>query len=411
MRILGVFLREGSFVKMTRLDPADFYSERHRAIFGAIKAVASDGLHPDIVTACEYLRRSRELELSGGEAYLMDLTDAAVSSAGWESYEKIVRDKARLRSCIDAARRLNESAFDDSRDIEEVINDFTAAATTLSTTDSTSGIMLQTLIRDYITDPEKLSRDVVTTGFDFLDSRLKIRPKQLGVIAARPGVGKTSLALQIAINVARSGEVMVDNLEMGEMEVALRIASQASGAESWRLEKLDRLTQQQKSVLANIGFDCDIRIFEERTVEGLRAAAQRRKAQGRLKLVIVDYLQFMEVTKATDSRATDVAKISRGLKRLAKELDVPVIALSQLSRESQKASDARPRLHHLRESGAIEQDADWVITIFEGEAANEWDVEAGNARFIECLKHRGGGTFGPIQVPWSGSTTSFGNCQ
>lgn len=208
-QLLGIFLRDGSLVRMAKLDPADLYSERHRAIFTAIKAVSGDGLHPDIVTTSEYLRRSRGLELSGGEIYMMELADAAVSSSGWESYEKIVRDKARLRSCIDAARKLNENAFDDSRDIDEIVNDFTAAATTLSTTDSTSGIMLQTLIRDYITDPEKMSRDVVTTGFDFLDSRLKIRPGCLEVF--QPGRFKA-----LHGDVGQAARLLVDGVGAGE---------------------------------------------------------------------------------------------------------------------------------------------------------------------------------------------------
>jgi replicative DNA helicase len=397
--ILGIFLRFGYLVKASRLDRADFYSERHRTIFEAMQGLSSGGDGVGIVTVEERLRRNRELDIAGGAAYLMDLCDSVVSHVGWEDWEKIVLQKATLRAGIAIARRLNEDAFSDERDVDEIVADMASAVSELTrrsaavTSTSWQTAFLQ------VTTP-RTSDPTIPTGIEFLDRILPIRPGQLGIIAGRPGDGKSALATQMLLDIAKSSEALVCSLEMSPEEVAQRMIAQETEVPLWEIDAMRfRERDSQQKVL-----DCENRFSvyfcATPTVSELRAVALVRKAQGKLKIVVVDYLQLLRVKKPSGSRAQDVTDISRDLKLLAMELQVPVVALSQFSREAAKGP---PELHHLRESGSIEQDADWVLFAY-----TDRDSAGYETKMIALAKHRKGPRVPAFAVELNGPTVKFG---
>lgn len=395
--MLGALIRFGNLSKITRLDRTDFYSERHRTIFDAIQKVAASGGVPDIVTICEHLRRGRLLELAGGDVYLMDLSDSIVSHVGWEGWEKIILQKATLRAGITIARTLNEQAFADDRDVDDIVADLATAVSDLAKRSSTANLVSwQTAFNQTMTPKDKTAG--IPTGIAFLDQILNIRPGQLGIIAGRPGDGKSALASQILLTIAQSGEALLCSLEMSAEEVAQRMISQMTGVDIDLIDDLDFNPEERKKV--NACRDAlDLNFCSTPTVSELRAVSLVRKAQGRLKMIVVDYLQLLRVKRPSASRTQDVTEISRDLKLLGMELQVPVIALSQFSREAAKGP---PELHHLRESGSIEQDADWILFAFTDKTAD------GERKMIQLAKNRRGPRFGPFAVEFHGATVTFG---
>jgi replicative DNA helicase len=399
--ILGVFLNNGSLVSVSKLVPDDFYSERHRSIFFAIKKVSDSGDTPDIVNVAEMLRREKLLELSGGEVNLMDLADSAVSKAGWESSEKIIKDKALLRHMLERVREANERIFDDAEDPNALLSELQSAFNSIRGDVKSSTTSFNNVIDDFMNNPGRIHERTIATGLEFIDSRIRILPQQLGIIAGRPGEGKTALATQIAAGVASYTPTLFCTLEMSPEELGLRIISQASGIPTFALEDPEnRMTREQIERVSALKDSFDIEFCENTTVEDLRATALSHKAKRReLKLIVVDYLQLMTVKRPSGNRVQDVSEISRGLKLLAKELDVTIIALSQFAREAAKGP---PQLHHLRESGSIEQDADWVLFVYK-------DDEDFNARNMEVPKQRRGPRCEKFPVAWRGDTVSFSN--
>ena len=396
--ILGAMIRNGSLAKITRLDKSDFYSERHVSIFEAIQHIASSGGIPEIVSISERLRATRTLQLSGGDEYLMELSDGCVSVAGWEQWEKIVKQKATLRAGISIARKLNEQAFDDGRDADDIIADLAAAVSELSKRSATVAVTSWASAFAKAMIPRDQTAGI-QTGIKFLDDILSIRPKQLGIIAGRPGDGKSALATQILLGIAQNSEALLCSLEMSDDEVAQRMIAQMTGIEIDRIDALDFSPEERRRVTA-CREQLSLNFCATPTVSELRAVALVRKAQGRLKMIVVDYLQLLRVKRPSQSRTQDVTEISRDLKLLAMELDIPIIALSQFSRD---AAREEPQLHHLRESGSIEQDADWILFAYADRTATE-----GGRKMIRLAKNRRGHCFGPFAVTFDGPTVRFG---
>jgi len=405
--LLGIFLSFGTLVGSSRLDAADFYSERNRSIFQAMKSISSEGGHVDIVSVEERLRRDRDLGLAGGGIYLMELTQETVSQAGWDAYEKLIKEKATLRRAIHLARSLEKACMEDASPVAQIVGDFAVGAGKLTSDQSSGVVSFQTVLSRILSNPVPVDASRVRTGLVFLDNALKILPGQLGILAGRPGEGKTSLATQIAAHVATDGEVIFNTLEMSEEELAIRITSQCTGIPSANLDDTSRLRQKEIQELAGMGGRHDIPFSQDRTVEDLRATCLARKAHGRLKLVIVDYLQLMHSPAKHGSRAEEVSHISRNLKLLAKELECPIIALSQFSREACKDT---PQLHHLRESGSIEQDADWVLFVYTKQDLDDFMAD-GEQKILRVAKQRRGPISADLVVGWEGRTTRFLNHQ
>jgi replicative DNA helicase len=396
-QILGVLIRFGHLVKIVKLDKADFYSERNRTIFEAMQSLSADGTFLDITTLSERLRKSRTLEIAGGNVALMELADSAVSSAGWEEWQRIVVQKATLRRGIELARTLNERMFSDDQDPDEVVADLASAVSELQRRSSVGELTSWQSAFHQATGPRDLSPSV-PTGIKFIDEILAVRPGQLGIIAGRPGDGKSALASQIVTSIAQTSETLLCTLEMTPEEVAQRMIAQMTTVPIYDIDARQFGGDWRRKVL-----DCenalDLHFCTTSTVAELRALAMTRKAQGRLKLVVVDYLQLMRVKKPSSSRNEDVSAISRDLKLLAGELQVPVIALSQFSRDAAKGP---PEVHHLRDSGAIEQDADWILFVY-----TEKGSPNGATKMIRLAKNRRGPICDPFAVDFIGRTVTF----
>jgi replicative DNA helicase len=379
--ILGGVLRDWRVLDdlISEVEPGDFYAERHRVVFEAMRQLSQEQVPVDMVTLSERLRRDKKLEGVGGEAYLMDLADSVVSAAGIGAHARIVREKSLLRALIESTRRINELAFEDGEDTAVVLD---RAATEIMQVANRRAAHKLMPIKDLI---QGTLQNIATygdgllgtpTGFRDIDETLRgLRKQAMIVLAARPGVGKTALALNFALNAAtgvgdpegKPHPVAIFSLEMGYMELVERLICSAAEIDSRELHKGNYMPQKLQRDIepiyhAPIFIDdtSGLNILELRA-RCKRLASQLRQQGQNLDLIVIDYLQLMEAptAKGGENRQAEVSQISRGLKQLAKELDCPVLALSQLSREPAKG-DARPKLHHLRESGAIEQDADVV---------------------------------------------------
>ena len=382
--VLGGVLRDWRVLDdlLAEIDSADFYSERHRVVFESMSQLSQEQTPVDLVTLSERLRRDKKLDLVGGEAYLMDLADSVVSAAGITAHARIVREKGLLRSLIESTRRINELAFEDGEDTATVLD---RAATEIMQVANRKAAQRLLPIKDLI---HGTLQNIATygdgllgtpTGFHDIDETLRgLRRQAMIVLAARPGVGKTALALNIALNAAtgvgdpagKPHPVAIFSLEMGYMELVERLICSAAEIDSRELHKGNYMPQKLQRDIEPI-YHAPIFIDDTSGINilELRARCKRLSSQLRqqgqtLDLIVIDYLQLMEAptSKGGENRQAEVAQISRGLKQLAKEIDCPVLALSQLSREPAKG-DAKPKLHHLRESGAIEQDADVVAFI------------------------------------------------
>lgn len=403
--VLGTFIRWGHLAKLTKLAPDDWYSERHRTIFEAVVALVRENVVVDIVTLVNRIHQNRQLDIAGGQTYLMELSDEVTSAVGWESYEEIILDKSVKRKGIAVARRLNAECCSDEKSAEDIQAEFSAAASALSTSRITRSEMLTTVGDRYFARLENGEAPVVyETGFPSLDSRLKILGSQFGVIAARPGSGKTSAMLQIAANVSRDhGAVLINSLEMSPDELWLSIMAQQTGIFRNTIDIGYDLNQKEVTKLHALRGVLDIRFCYASTPEQLRVEAFDIAARGKLAMVISDYLQLMSPPSPTGNEVQDISYVTRNMKKLGMDMKIPVIGLSQYSREAAKSP--RPKISQLRGSGAIEQDANWILSLFPDE--EDGDFMGGDFRWWELLKNRGGAQSQPWKMGWHGPTVSF----
>jgi replicative DNA helicase len=398
--LLGAFMRSGALVKASKISREDFYSERNRSIFQAMQSLASDDQDVNIHSLGDRMRREGTYFLTNGGTVLMDIADACVSSVGWDSWEEVILEKSIKRAAIAAARRLNASAVDDTMSSADVVAEYAKTMDSLVKRGTSPVIMFSTAWDDAMSPVGKAQ---MLTRVEWLDDKVKIRPGQLGIIAGRPGEGKTALATQIATGLAVDGEVMFVSLEMGPDEVTQRIISQVCEIDLRMFDDPDpkaTMGREAYSKARACQSGINLSFCEGSTVQEIRAVALARKAYGKLRAIVVDYLQLMTVRSSQGNRTQDVAEISRGLKLLARELQIPVIALSQFSREAAKGP---PQLHHLRESGSIEQDADWILFVY----TPQQEFGDNKERVIEVPKQRRGPRHGAFSVGWHGPTVSF----
>lgn len=357
-----------------------FYHEGHRNIFQAISNLERKGVAPDAITVVDELRNIDKLDLSGGIGYISSIVNAASSSANAEFYARIVYEKSLLRALISASRNIQDRCFGGNGSVDETL-DF-AERTIFGVTqerDLWAG-EFQSLadigkdVYDELVEIEKGQFRGIKTGFTDLDKLTNgLQPGQLVIIAGRPGIGKTSFALNILINVATDEKnplpVALISLEMSKREVAFRVLCSQAKINSQDVRRgplaqndLQRINKAYTKLSRAQLFIDDSSTVTPRT---LRNKARRIFAQHKVKLIVLDYLQLMSVGgKSSENRVQEVSEISRALKSLARELDIPVIAVSQLSRGVERRDDKHPLLSDLRESGALEQDADLVAFIY-----------------------------------------------
>ncbi len=403
---------------MGRVHPEDFYIPAHQAIFEAMRELFDTSQPLDLVTVGEELRRKGELEKVGGIQYLTRMVDVVPSTSNIVYYAGIVEEHAKRRELIRAGASVTDLAFDIDEEITVVVDRaeqevLGVAERRTSQTLYEVGPMFNSIL-EQMELMEQQGSDMVglATGYADLDRLLAgLRATNLVIVAARPGMGKSSLTLGMAIHAALAGEpVAIFSLEMSKEELAQRILSSVAKVDSRKLAT-GQLGDLWPRVVDAAGKMYKAPIFLDDsaavTVTDIRAKCRRLKRKHGLSLVVVDYLQLMQASKA-ENRQQEISEISRNLKNLARELDVPIVACSQLSRAVEQREDRRPRLSDLRESGAIEQDADIVMFIYRHEYYHPEDQEKKGIAEIHVAKHRGGPQ-GWVELTFQPEFTRFAN--
>ena len=396
-----------------------FYADKHRIIFQTMTELSQKGEPIDIVSVSAKLKDKKELERAGGSAYLAELTGIVPSSTNIKHYAEIVYQKSMLRNLIEAGDFISELGFDEKdENIVGVLD--RAEQKVFSITQSTKGskfVSIKQTLTETWEQLEKLqeSKDDfrgVPTGYKDLDLLLSgLQKSDLIILAARPSVGKTTLALDMARHaaVAKNIPVAIFSLEMSSQQLATRLLSAESRVDAWQL-RTGRITKDNDFEKIRDSLDklskAPIYIDDKagNSIVQMKSTARRLKAEHGLGLIVVDYLQLMATSKNFDSMVNQVTEISRSLKQLARELDVPVLALSQLSR-AVESRGGKPRLSDLRDSGSIEQDADVVMFIHREDKGKD-ESERTNIAEILVEKHRNG-PVGRVELYFDEKTTSF----
>ncbi|MGD9368019.1 MAG: replicative DNA helicase [Desulfobacteraceae bacterium] len=404
------------------LSPDHFYRTAHQKIFAAIAELFSKAEPVDLVTLTNILRDKNQLEDVGGAAYLARMVDTVPSAINVRHYARMVRDKSSLRRLIAKANEITQHCYEDAGDLDQVL-DFAEGAVFEISEDKHQAAFhpISKIIEANIDALEERQgkKALVTgvpTGFTQLDHKTSgLQRSDMIILAARPSMGKTALALNIARNAAIDGNVPVAvfSLEMSKESLSERMLCAEARVDSGRLrggflnpEDWNRITEAA-SVLSEAPIYIDD--SPDISATSIRTKSRRLKMDKDLGLIIIDYLQLMKGRASSERRDLEISEISRALKLLAKELNVPVVALSQLNRKLEERSDKRPQLSDLRESGALEQDADVVAFIYRDEVYNkdENNPKHGTAEVI-IAKQRNGPT-GVIPLTFLGQYTRFEN--
>lgn len=398
----------------------DFYKPSHQKIYQTIVELHQKNLPIDIITVSNSLQSKGELDQVGGSEYLADLVNKTISSANIFSYAKIVREKALLRKIISQGTSMIEKAYsEDFTDVESFVDQTEADFYRLAESKKAEGLISpMEVVKSSVIRIEELYKrksDItgVPTGFTVLDNMTSgLQPGELTIIAARPSMGKTAFSLNIAQHMALRCQKTVAyfSLEMGRDAVMMRIlASEArinmKDIRSGKLPdnvwpKLINVAGQVSESKFYIDETSGISPFE------IRARARRLKAQMGLDIIIIDYLQLMDLKQKVESRERAVSEISKSLKSLAKELGIPIIALAQLNRGVEGRSDRRPMLSDLRESGSIEQDADMIMMLYRDDYYDKDDVEKQGQAEVIVGKNRNGPT-GKVALRWEAEFGRF----
>ncbi len=403
------------------LKPEDFYREDNKTIYGAIMNLYAKAEPIDIITLKDELTSLGKLEPVGGLEYLATLPDKVPTTANVEKYIKIVEEKSILRSLIKTANELIEIGYDQNEEVEVLMDNAEKKIFDLMQRKSQKGYSsIRDILVDSFTELEQLYNQKqhitgVASGFIDLDNKTAgFHKSDLVLIAARPAMGKTAFALNIATYAAVSANtpVVVFSLEMSKEQCANRILCSQAMVDSEKVAKGD-ISDEDWSKLAiasgELSESAGIYIDDSAgiNIAEIRAKCRKLKLEKNIGLVVIDYLQLIQGSGNTKSREQEIAEISRSLKILAKEIDVPVIALSQLSRAPEARPDHRPMLQDLRESGSIEQDADIVMFLYRDDYYNP-ETEAKNIAEVIIAKHRAGPT-GTVELLWMPSYTKFAN--
>jgi len=383
----------------------DFYEKRHSTIFGAMMNLYEKHKPVDLLTLTDVLKRKKELDIIGGSAYLTDLTNYVPTSAHAETYAEIVAQKAVRRRLIKASSDISELGYNEETTTEELLEKAESELFSVSDQSLKQDIVsIESILTESFDRMEELHRNKgalrgVRTGYRDLDTMTAgLQRSDLIVLASRPAMGKTTLVTNLAYNVATIAKqpVLFFSLEMSKEQLVDRMLADSSGVDAWNI-RTGNLSDDDFSKLSEaMGELAEAPIFIDDTpglsVLEMRTKARRANHEQPLGLVIVDYLQLMQGSGRSDgNRVQEVGEISRGLKLIARELNVPVIGLSQLSRSVESRSPQIPQLADLRESGSIEQDADIVMFIYR-EAYYNPETERENITDLFIAKHRNGPT-------------------
>ncbi|MEE8127327.1 MAG: replicative DNA helicase [Nitrospinaceae bacterium] len=400
----------------------DFYKTSHRKIFSAMQFLFEANQPIDILTVADRLRKGDELDDAGGMDYLDFLEGLVPTSAAISHHSRIIREKKVLRDLIETATEIVVSSYEDSDDADEILDKAERSIFEISEKRTKrSFYSIREIVKSSFDSIEKLFEKPgmvtgVETGFRELDQLTSgLQPSDLVIIAGRPSMGKTSLALDIARFAAckRKVPTAIFSLEMSKEQLGLRMLCAEARVSSVKLRTGFLASSDWPNLTAAAGRISEAPIFIDDSPQlatlDIRARSRRLKAEHSLGLVIVDYLQLMHGSRKIESRQLEISEISRGLKGLAKELNVPIIALSQLSRAVENRTDKRPLLSDLRESGSIEQDADVVAFIYREEV---YDAETAKAGIAEILiRKQRNGPIGDVELAFLKEFTRFENLE
>jgi len=404
------------------LQAEDFYSDAHREIYEAMISLYEAGKPVDLVTLVDELDQRGTIDGVGGITYVTDLSRMVPSTANVRYYIRIVEEKSILRKLIKASGTIMNESYEASKEVDEIINQAEKAIFDISQKQSTSSFehIKDTLLSSYAKIEElynsKGSITGLPTGFVELDYKLSgLHPSELILVAARPGMGKTSFIMNVAQYAAihSKAPVAVFNLEMSKEQLANRMLCCEAHVELQKIRTGNLSEDDWRKLARAMAPLSQAPIYIDDTpgisVTEIRSKCRRLKIEHGLSLVVIDYLQLMSGRGRTESRQQEIAEISRALKVLAMELSVPIIAGSQLSRAPEARTDHRPMLSDLRESGAIEQDADVVMFLYRDEYYNP-DSEDKNIAEVIIAKQRNGPT-GVVKLAWLGQYTKFANLE
>ena len=398
----------------------DFYTPKHELIFDAIVTLFGRGEPTDVIAVTDYLNKQGNLLKAGGADYLHSLTSFVPTAANASYYGKIVADKAILRRLIEAGTRIAQSGYESQGEVDELVNQAQSEIFSVANQSSKEDYVglsdsLEVAIRDIeLAQNRGGEMTGIPTGFSNLDAFTHgLHPGQLVIVAARPAVGKSTFALDLArhASVKKNQATIFFSLEMGRSEIAMRMLSAQSSIYLQSMRK-GTLTEGDWAKLAAVrGEINDAPLYIDdspnMSLVEIRAKCRRLAQQVDLKMVVIDYIQLMTSGKKVESRQQEVSEFSRALKLLAKELNIPVVALSQLNRQAEQTKDKKPELSHLRESGSLEQDADVVILLHREGIFEKDHPRAGEADLI-LAKQRNGPT-GTVTVAFQGQYSRFVN--
>ena len=422
--VLGCVLinPEAYFEVAPILRPEDFYLHKHRWIWDAFVALHEQRLPIDIITVAEALERHNQLGEVGGSAYLTRLINTVPTSLHAEAYAKLVEQESLRRRLLEAATDVAKLAYEEGRDIGEVVNDAEAAIFAVSERRLNKELApIKEAISQYYDRIKYLFEHQdemlgVPTGFIDLDKLLGgLQQSDLLIIAGRPGSGKTGFMLNVAKNAALTyrKHVAVFSLEMSNDQLVQRLISQETGIDSQRLRLADIHDHEWPLFVQAANVLSDAPIFLDDTPaltpNQLRSKCRRLDQEYGLDLIVVDYLQLMQGEGRNENRVQEVSTISRSLKQLARELNVPLLAGAQLSRAVEQRTDKRPVLSDLRESGSLEQDSDIVMFIHRPDMYEKAESRTNIAEII-VAKHRNGPT-ADVQLVFRGALTKFENAE
>lgn len=419
--VLGAILLDSSAINLVAefLRSEHFYMLEHQLVYSAMLTLFEKQKPIDVVTLADELKQEGNIKKIGGKGYLSDLIDTVPTSAYIEHYGYIVKSHYAKRKLIELSSRMVEKAFAEKSDVQKLLDEAEVQIFALSQ---------QHLHRDFIELKEILAESFerledfiksgsglrgVSTGFKDLDNKLAgMQDSNLLILAARPGIGKTTLALNMALSAAMKDKIPVGffSLEMSKEELVDRLLVGQADIDAWRLKTGKLSDDDYKKLTEAMGNLSEAPIYIDDTpgasILEMRTKARKLKIEKNIKLIIVDYLQLASAGRTFESRVTEVSAISQGLKNLARELHIPVVAISQLSRAVEQRGTKKPQLSDLRESGSIEQDADVVMFIYlEDESEDLLDASKRMVK-LYIAKHRNGPT-GEIDLMFRGDRVKF----
>ena len=400
------------------INPSDFYKEAHKIIYESMLKLNSNNEPIDLITLIEELRKEGHLDNVGGISYLTSLSTIVPTTSNVKYYANIVKEKSVMRQLIKASNEIINLGYDASTDVQEILDKAEKNIFDISQEKASDDIQpINLVLQDTFDMIERLcteKSDVtgITTGFTDLNKKINgLQRTDLILLAARPAMGKTAFSLNLVQNAALKGDasVAVFSLEMSKEQLVQRMLSAQSNVELSKIKTGTLGESDWPRIIDAMAVLSEANIFIDDTpgikISEIRSKCRRLKIEKGLDLILIDYLQLMEGEGKNENRQQEIAKISRSLKILAKELDCPVIALSQLSRSPELRKDHRPILSDLRESGSIEQDADIVMFLYRDEYYHD-DSEKKNIGEVIVAKNRHGET-GSVELVWFGQVQKF----